>query len=78
MKKQENSWSYDRDKKVSKWCNEKNIVWKEFPYNGVIRRLKDRDYWKKERDSRMKIALSETPAVTEGIKLMEIYRILEI
>ena len=63
-----NSWSYDRDKKVSKWCNEKNIVWKEFPYNGVIRRLKDRDCWKKERDSRMKIALSETPAVTEGIK----------
>ena len=56
-----NSWSYERDKKISKWCDSNNIIWQEYPNNGVVRRLKNRDFWKKERDSRMRIPLNEPP-----------------
>lgn len=48
-----NAWTYKRDLQVSKWCGEKKIVWKEFPSNGVVRRLKSRDDWSKIREERM-------------------------
>ena len=62
-----NSWSYGRDKKVLQWCQEKEINWIEYPNNGVIRRLKNRDQWKAERDSRMRIPLNETPMFSKSI-----------
>jgi len=62
-----NSWSYDRDKKVIQWCKEKMINWIEYPNNGIIRRLKNRDQWKRERDSRMRTPLSETPMFSQSI-----------
>ena len=62
-----NSWSYERDKMISKWCNSKDIVWDEYPNNGVIRRLKNRDLWKRERDSRMRIPINEPPLFSNGI-----------
>ena len=52
-----NSWSYQRDLQVKEWCNSNNVEWLEFPSNGVIRGLTDRDLWKKKRDSRMRIEL---------------------
>lgn len=48
-----NGWTYQRDIHVSKWCQEKKIVWKEFPSNGVVRRLKTRDDWSSIRNERM-------------------------
>ena len=62
-----NSWPYERDKMISKWCNSKDIVWDEYPNNGVIRRLKNRDLWKKQRDSRMRIPINEPPLFSNGI-----------
>ena len=62
-----NSWSYERDKKISKWCQYNEIKWEEYPNDGVIRRLKNRDFWKKERDSRMKIPLNEPPLFKNSI-----------
>ena len=56
-----NSWSYNRDLQVKEWCNSNNVEWLEFPSNGVIRGLNDRDLWKKKRDSRMRIELQEPP-----------------
>ena len=56
-----NSWSYERDKEISNWCKFNNIQWDEYPNNGVVRRLKNRDFWKRERDSRMRIPLNEPP-----------------
>ena len=56
-----NSWSYHRDLQVKEWCNSNNVEWSEFPSNGVIRGLTDRDLWKKKRDSRMRIELQEPP-----------------
>lgn len=56
-----NSWSYHRDLQVKEWCNSNNVEWLEFPSNGVIRGLRDRDLWKKKRDSRMRIELQSPP-----------------
>ena len=54
-------WSWDRDKVVSKWCQDKSIEFHELPTNGVIRRLKSRDNWKRIRDSRMARQVIEQP-----------------
>ena len=62
-----NSWSYERDKNVLKWCNCNNIKWSEYPNNGVIRNLKNRDWWAKERNSRMLTPLSEAPIFIKSI-----------
>ncbi len=56
-----NSWSYQRDLQVKQWCTSNNVEWLEFPSNGVIRGLTDRDLWKKKRDSRMRIELQSPP-----------------
>ncbi|GAB3037928.1 cryptochrome/deoxyribodipyrimidine photo-lyase family protein [Spirosoma pulveris] len=37
--------TYNRDKAVALFCRQQGIVWHEFPSNGVIRRLKNRDTW---------------------------------
>ena len=48
-----NGWTYERDKAVISWCEEYSIPLHEFPSNGVVRRLKDRDGWSKIRNARM-------------------------
>lgn len=40
-----NAISYERDKRVAAWCRDHGIAWKEFPSNGVVRRLGSRDEW---------------------------------
>lgn len=34
-----NGWSYARDLEVAAWCKAQGIEWREFPSNGVVRRL---------------------------------------
>lgn len=34
--------SYERDKRVRRWCKKRGVVWREFQQNGIIRGLKDR------------------------------------
>ncbi len=38
-------WTFQRDKRVGRWCRQNNITWKEYRQDGVIRRLKNRDGW---------------------------------
>lgn len=40
-----NLLTYERDKKVKKWCEERSIPWNEFPQFGVVRKLRSRDGW---------------------------------
>lgn len=40
--------TYDRDKKVAKWCGKENISWKESIQNGVFRGLQNRKKWKND------------------------------
>ncbi|RCR68685.1 cryptochrome/deoxyribodipyrimidine photo-lyase family protein [Larkinella punicea] len=37
--------TYDRDKAVARFCRQAGITWREFPSNGVIRGLKNRETW---------------------------------
>ncbi|MES1986888.1 MAG: deoxyribodipyrimidine photo-lyase/cryptochrome family protein, partial [Pseudomonadota bacterium] len=40
-----NDNSYQLDKAVASWCKAQNVNWHEYPQNGVVRRLKNRDIW---------------------------------
>ena len=56
-----NDWTFKRDIKVrSSFANSK-INYKEFPANGVVRCLKDRNEWSKIRNFRMKENIIPTP-----------------
>ena len=33
-----NNWTYQRDLKVKKWCEENHILWNETSTNGIVRR----------------------------------------
>lgn len=48
-----NSWTYERDKAVIHWCETSSVPLHEYPCNGVVRRLKNRDGWSKIRNARM-------------------------
>ena len=45
-----NMWTYERDKRVQVWCKKNAIGQKEYPSNGVVRRLSSRDEWSKIRN----------------------------
>jgi deoxyribodipyrimidine photo-lyase len=38
-------WSYARDLAVADWCRSQNVMWKEWPQTGVVRRLRSRTGW---------------------------------
>ncbi|MFZ9154423.1 MAG: deoxyribodipyrimidine photo-lyase/cryptochrome family protein [Polynucleobacter sp.] len=40
-----NQWTYDRDRRVGRWCRDHHIPWHEYPQFGVVRRLKNRNAW---------------------------------
>jgi deoxyribodipyrimidine photo-lyase len=48
-----NKVTYDRDIEVQQFCSLHNISWKEYPNNGVIRKLKSRKDWEKRWKARM-------------------------
>ena len=47
------NWTYQRDKNIREFLKNKNIIFKEFPYNGIVRGLKNRNDWSKIRNSRV-------------------------
>lgn len=66
-----NGWTYERDKAVIQWCKDHDIALKEYPCNGVVRRLKSRDDWSKIRNKRMAEELIPKPARLEPIEGVE-------
>ena len=59
---------------MKEWCNLNDVQWLEFPNNGVIRGLTDRDLWKKKRDSRMRVVLEEPPNLSnKSIPLSNVF-----
>jgi len=42
-----NLWTFERDKRVKKWCKSRTIVWQEFAQQGVRRPNPTRDIWAK-------------------------------
>ncbi len=55
-----NLTSYAIDKAVGKWCKSFNVKWHEYPQNGVIRRLNNRDEWHAKWEDRMRAPLIAT------------------
>lgn len=63
-----NMWTYARDVIVGNWFVERGIKYQEYPSNGVVRRLGNRDNWSKIRNARMAQELIKKP---EHLKLIE-------
>ncbi len=56
-----NGWTYQRDIAVGAWCGANGVTWHEFPTNGVVRKLKSRDGWAKQRDAHMTSPIIQIP-----------------
>jgi deoxyribodipyrimidine photo-lyase len=60
-----NAWSYERDLAVVDWCKTNNVEWREFPSNGVVRRLLShgggRNRWALHRVKRLQGAVLPAP-----------------
>ena len=56
-----NHWTYQRDLAVQHFCKAQKIQLLEYPTNGIVRKLKNRDHWQKIRQSRLATPLIETP-----------------
>lgn len=54
-------WSWERDKAVAIWCQQNDVDFIEHPSNGVVRKLRSRDDWKKHRDERVSAQLIKQP-----------------
>ena len=61
-----NAISFARDKVVVKFCKAQKIIWKEYPTNGVIRRLRSRTNWNKKW-----LATMEQPQVVVDIPQLQ-------
>jgi len=56
-----NGFTYDRDRRVSKWARQTGIPWTQFPQNGVVRPLKSRNGWAELWQTRMNAPITPTP-----------------
>ena len=56
-----NKITFDRDMRVQSWCKQQGIPWNEFRQDGVVRRLKSRDGWSRQRNAFLKQRTAETP-----------------
>ena len=55
--------TFDRDRRVARWCRDRGIVWEERRQDGVIRRLATRDGWAERWASRMSARIEPPPQV---------------
>jgi deoxyribodipyrimidine photo-lyase len=56
-----NAISYARDRRVADWCQSQGLRWKEYPSNGVVRRLVSRDDWASQWMQRMRAPVLNAP-----------------
>ena len=56
-----NAISFARDRRVADWCRTQGLRWKEYPSNGVVRRLVSRDDWASQWMQRMRAPVLNAP-----------------
>ena len=56
-----NKLTYDRDKKVTTFTEQHQIIWKEYQHNAVVRKLKSRKNW----DALWTATMSEAPILVD-------------
>lgn len=59
-----NLWTYARDCRVAAWAQQRGIVWDQVPQSGVIRRLRGRDGWARQRDAFTAAEVVAKPVLT--------------
>jgi deoxyribodipyrimidine photo-lyase len=58
-----NGQTYRRDIAVGQWCRQQGVDFREWPQNGVVRRLATRDHWADHWEKRMNAACLPLPVV---------------
>lgn len=58
-----NQFTYALDKSVSTWCRQHEVPWHEYPQNGVVRRLRNRDHWHAIWEKRMALPQYAVPYI---------------
>lgn len=56
-----NGFTYDRDRRISKWARQVGIKWTQYAQNGVMRPLKSRNGWADLWQKRMNAPITPTP-----------------
>lgn len=62
-----NALSFSRDQRVRAWAKHKGVSFREFPQNGVVRGLKNRDGWSGVWEERMSEAPCRPPYKLTGV-----------
>ena len=55
--------TYERDKRVGRWCRDHQITWREYPQFGVVRALKNRNIWQASWERHMSSAPEALPKI---------------
>ena len=67
-----NTWSYQRDLGVVDWCKTNSVEWREYPSNGVVRRLLShgggRNRWSQHRVKRLQGPVLPAPENVQWVK----------
>ncbi len=63
-----NAWTYERDRKVARLLKASGVPWVQYPANGVIRRLGNRDGWSKRWHQTMHETLIPPPSALTGVE----------
>ena len=66
-----NRLTYERDKRVIHWAQERGVVWHEAPQTGVVRGLKSRDGWSRLWKQRMVEPLAITPVRAPSLRKVD-------
>lgn len=64
-----NAATYALDRALNAWCQARGVRWQEWAQNGVVRRLKDRNRWHLQWESRMQTSPVVTPLQAQGVQL---------
>lgn len=63
-----NAWTYSRDRAVAAWARAQSVAWDECTQSAVVRGLKDRDLWARQRNRHVALSCVPKPAQIKGIK----------
>ena len=68
--------TYQRDREVAKWCNEKDIEWRQHQQTGVMRGPIDRDKRHKDWEQFYTSPVYQIPPNLQNLKILDEYRFL--
>ena len=66
-----NQWTYARDRAVRAWTRSIGLVWDELPQSGVVRRLRGRNGWARQRDAFMAGDMLDVPQALNPVPNVE-------